>query len=121
MADVMHQFEIKKIAPIEFNNYDVSFTNSSLCMVLSALLVLVVFYFCLRTSRIVVREVKLFALQVVYSVQDVCLGRAVSECVGVAVSGGHYHILLCLRIVNYLCGVEPIHYAIALAKEHSAL
>lgn len=53
MADVMHQFEIKKIAPIEFNNYDISFTNSSLCMVLSALLVLVVFYFCLRKRTLI--------------------------------------------------------------------
>ena len=81
----------------------------------------VVFNFCLLATCVVVREVKLFALQVVYSVQDVCLSRAVGECVGVAVSGSHYHILLCLRIVNYLCGVEAIHYAIALAKEHSAL
>ena len=39
MADPIHQFEIKKIIPIEINNIDLSFTNSSLFMMLTVLFI----------------------------------------------------------------------------------
>ena len=53
MADVMHQFEIKEVAPIEVGGYDLSFTNSSLCMVISALAVITVFSLCLRKRTLI--------------------------------------------------------------------
>ena len=53
MAGPMEQFEIKKIFPIEINGYDIGFTNSSLCMVISALVVILVFSFCLRKRSLV--------------------------------------------------------------------
>ena len=37
MADPIHQFEIKKILPLELNNIDISFTNSSMFMILAIL------------------------------------------------------------------------------------
>lgn len=49
----MHQFEIKKLTPMEFANYDISFTNSSLCMVISAVFVVVLFSLCLRKRTLI--------------------------------------------------------------------
>ncbi len=53
MSGPMEQFEIKKLVPLEVNGYDIGFTNSSLCMVLSALSVIVIFAFCLRKRTMV--------------------------------------------------------------------
>ena len=53
MADVMHQFEIKEIVPIDFGGYNLSFTNSSLCMVLSAISVIIIFSLCLRKRTLI--------------------------------------------------------------------
>ena len=53
MASPLEQFEIKKLIPIELNGYDISFTNSSLCMVIAAISVLVVFSFCLRKRALI--------------------------------------------------------------------
>lgn len=49
----MEQFEIKKLFPIEVGGYDISFTNSSLCMILSALSVILFFSFCLRKRTLI--------------------------------------------------------------------
>lgn len=53
MSGPMEQFEIKKLFPIEVDGYDISFTNSSLCMVLSALSVILFFSFCLRRRTLI--------------------------------------------------------------------
>lgn len=53
MSNPMEQFEIKKIIPIEVGGYDIGFTNSSLCMVLAATLVISIFAFCLRKRTLI--------------------------------------------------------------------
>lgn len=53
MSGPMEQFEIKKLLPIEVDGFDISFTNSALCMVLSVLIVTGVFLLCLRKRAIV--------------------------------------------------------------------
>lgn len=53
MSGPMEQFEVKKLIPLEINGYDISFTNSSLCMVLSALSVIAIFSFCLRKRTLI--------------------------------------------------------------------
>ncbi len=53
MSGPMEQFEIKKIFPLEINGYDVGFTNSSLCMILSAISVILLFAFCLRKRTLI--------------------------------------------------------------------
>jgi F-type H+-transporting ATPase subunit a len=53
MADLMHQFEIKEIAPIKLGGYDISFTNSSLFMVISIVSIIVLFAICLRKRTLV--------------------------------------------------------------------
>lgn len=53
MSDLMEQFAIKKVKALELNGYDVSFTNSSLCMVIAVVVVVLTFSFCLRKKTIV--------------------------------------------------------------------
>ena len=53
MSNPIEQFEIKKIFPIEINGYDISFTNSSLCMILTALSVIVIFSLCLHKRTLI--------------------------------------------------------------------
>lgn len=53
MAGPMEQFTIKKLLPLEYNGYDISFTNSSLCMVISALSVICIFSICLRKTSLI--------------------------------------------------------------------
>lgn len=53
MSNPMEQFNIKPIIPIKVEGYDISFTNSSLFMVLAVLSCLVLFAFCLKKRTIV--------------------------------------------------------------------
>lgn len=53
MSGPMEQFEIKKLIPLEINGYDIGFTNSSLCMVIAAVSVILVFSLCLRKRTLV--------------------------------------------------------------------
>lgn len=53
MAGLMEQFEIKAIKPLELRGYDVSFTNSSLCMVISVITIVLLFSICLRKRTII--------------------------------------------------------------------
>ncbi len=53
MASPVHQFEIKRIIPFEISGIDLSFTNSALCMVITAVTLLAVFGLCLRKREIV--------------------------------------------------------------------
>ncbi|MBO5441669.1 MAG: F0F1 ATP synthase subunit A [Alphaproteobacteria bacterium] len=53
MSNPMEQFEIKRLLPLDINGYDISFTNSALCMIISAVTVIVVFAFCLRKRTLV--------------------------------------------------------------------
>lgn len=53
MASPVEQFEIKKIIPFELNGVDLSFTNSSLCMVITVLFILCSLGICLRKRTIV--------------------------------------------------------------------
>ena len=48
MSNPLEQFNIKKIIPIEIGGYDVSFTNSSLFMILAVISCGVLFLCCLR-------------------------------------------------------------------------
>lgn len=56
MSNPIEQFEIKKIFPIEINGYDISFTNSSLCMILTVLSVIAIFSLCLRKRTLIPSE-----------------------------------------------------------------
>ncbi len=49
----MHQFEIRRIVPIELFGYDISFTNSALFMVLAALAAALVFVHGTRLRQLV--------------------------------------------------------------------
>lgn len=53
MSNPMEQFEIKKLIPINIGEYDISFSNSSLCMILSAISVILIFSLCLRKRQLI--------------------------------------------------------------------
>ena len=53
MADVMHQFEIKTLSPLEIGCHDFSFTNSSMCMVIAVISIIAVFSLCLRKRSLI--------------------------------------------------------------------
>ena len=53
MANPMEQFVIKPIIPIEVGGVDISFTNSSLFMVLAVLLSTLILWICLRKRSLV--------------------------------------------------------------------
>ena len=53
MENPLEQFAIKKIIPWDINGYDISFTNSSLCMVITGLFIITFMSLCLRKRAIV--------------------------------------------------------------------
>jgi len=53
MANPMEQFEVKPLIPLEIAGYDVSFTNSSLFMVLAVMCATTLFALCLRGRSII--------------------------------------------------------------------
>ncbi len=53
MSNPMEQFSVKPLIPLEIGGYNVSFTNSSLFMVLSVICVTTLFSLCLRRRSIV--------------------------------------------------------------------
>ena len=61
MSNPMEQFNIKTIIPIHIGNYDISFTNSSLFMLLAVVACLALFTLCLRKRTIVPEKGQAFA------------------------------------------------------------
>ena len=53
MLDPLHQFKIHKLVPLSLGGVDISFTNSSLFMLLSTLVISVFFYFSSRSPTII--------------------------------------------------------------------
>lgn len=49
----MHQFEIKRLVPLEFMGYDITFTNSSLMMVLALVAISLFLYFAMSRRALV--------------------------------------------------------------------
>lgn len=53
MSSPLEQFEVKPIIPLTIKGYDVSFTNSSLVMVIAVCSIVLLFFLCLRKRTIV--------------------------------------------------------------------
>ena len=53
MASPSSQFEIKKLYPIEFLGYDISFTNSSLAMLVTVCLILIFMIYGLKGASLI--------------------------------------------------------------------
>lgn len=66
MQDPLHQFEIKKILPIEFLGIDFSFTNSSLTMSCASLLVFLMFYAFVKNPSAIPGRFQMF-IEIVYN------------------------------------------------------
>lgn len=61
MSNPMEQFNIKPLIPIEAKGYDISFTNSSLFMVLAVVVISLLFGLCLRKRTIIPGKAQAFA------------------------------------------------------------
>lgn len=53
MSSPLHQFEVKKLIPIEINGIDLSFTNASLFMVLSVVCGFGIVWFLMRKQQLI--------------------------------------------------------------------
>ena len=53
MASPLAQFEINKLIQLNVGDFDVSFTNSSLAMVLSVVFILTILFFGLKNLKII--------------------------------------------------------------------
>ena len=53
MADPIHQFEIKKIVPLKLNDIDISFTNSSLFMILTVTIISLFLILSIKKKKII--------------------------------------------------------------------
>ena len=53
MSNPMEQFSVKPLIPLEIGGYDISFTNSSLFMVLSVIGITTLFSLCLHNRKII--------------------------------------------------------------------
>ena len=53
MADPIHQFEIKKIVPLKLNDIDISFTNSSMFMILTVTIISLFLILSIKKKKIV--------------------------------------------------------------------
>ena len=62
MASPLAQFEIKTIIPINILNYDVSFTNSSLTMILSLLTIISFLYLGIKKGHIIPNKIQSLVL-----------------------------------------------------------
>lgn len=71
MENPLEQFEIKKIFPLDINGVDISFTNSSLCMVITVVVVFLGMLLCLRKRDIVPTKSQAFAEAIYEFVQSI--------------------------------------------------
>jgi F-type H+-transporting ATPase subunit a len=53
MHQALHQFELKKLIPIELAGYDISFTNSSLFMMFAIFSIITFYLFAIRDRKII--------------------------------------------------------------------
>lgn len=77
MSNPMEQFEIKPIIPLKLGEVDISFTNSSLYMLLSVLAATLVLGLCLRKRAIVPGKAQAFSEWVynfIFGLMKDCLG-----------------------------------------------
>jgi len=61
MENPLEQFEVKKIFPLEFNGIDLSFTNSSLCMMITVAVIFLTMTLCLIKRDIIPNKGQAFS------------------------------------------------------------
>ncbi len=72
----LDQFVIKKLVEIHLFGFDISFTNSSLCMLLAGFITISYFYLALKTKKIIPSRLQLSA-EIIYSMITVMLNQNV--------------------------------------------
>lgn len=87
MENPLEQFEIKKIIPWNPAGYDISFTNSALCMAITTIVILLVFSISLRKRNIVPNKSQAFAESIYEFIQGI-IGETIGK------EGGKYFSLI---------------------------
>lgn len=75
----MHQFEIKRLVPLEFMGYDITFTNSALMMVLALVAISLFLYFAMSRRALVPGRVQSTAEMLYEYVADMVRGSVGKE------------------------------------------
>lgn len=70
MMDPLHQFEIKKLIPIEVMGYDISFTNASFAMVLTTFAICLFLHFSTRSKHLIPTKLQLVSEELFRFVSD---------------------------------------------------
>ncbi len=74
----LDQFAIKKLVEVNLFGFDISFTNSSLYMVLVGVIALLYFYLALKSEKIIPSRLQLSA-EIIYDIITVTLSQNVGE------------------------------------------
>ncbi|WP_341756057.1 MULTISPECIES: F0F1 ATP synthase subunit A [unclassified Candidatus Tisiphia] len=74
----LDQFAIKKLVEINLCGFDISFTNSSLYMMLAGVIALLYFYLALKSEKIIPSRLQLSA-EIIYDIITVTLSQNVGE------------------------------------------
>ncbi|WP_425362931.1 F0F1 ATP synthase subunit A [Candidatus Tisiphia endosymbiont of Hybos culiciformis] len=74
----LDQFAIKKLVEINLFGFDISFTNSSLYMLLAGVIALLYFYLALKSEKIIPSRLQLSA-EIIYDIITVTLSQNVGE------------------------------------------
>ena len=97
MADLMEQFTIKKIIPLDINNYDISLTNSAICMIITTIFISSLLLFCLR-KREIIPSVAQAIPEAIYDFIKGIIGDALGK------NGERYFSLIFTTFTFIFCG-----------------
>lgn len=116
MSNPMEQFDVKTIIPLHIGNYDISFTNSSLFMLLAVAACSVLFGLCLTRTTVIPRRRQAFAEMVYDFIYGLVKSNIGSE--GLRYFGFIFSLFLFIAFGNVL-GLFP--YAFTFTSHIAAI
>ena len=99
MSNLFEQFEINKIIPVSVKNVDLSFTNSSLCMLITVCVVMLSLTLCLRKRTVVPTMAQAFPETVYNLIQGI-----IEETLGK--DGLKYFSFVFFLLMNTVLGIK---------------
>ncbi len=78
MSSPFEQFELKKIIPLKWNDFDLSFTNSALCMFITVAVIITVMAVCLRKRSVVPSMPQAFS-EMIYKLIDSIISETLGK------------------------------------------
>ena len=100
MASPLAQFEIKKLIPIEMFGYDISFTNSSLAMLVTVFLISIFMFLGLRNLTLIPSKTQSI-LESSYEFVSNMIGDNIGNLFGIFAFWGVAYFVLAFSISMY--------------------